>query len=260
MIFCLILLLGSCVDVPEHNTLDKSTSVEPLVIAVASNFYLTLKDVIKEHPSFREAKVVTGSSGTLYAQAINGAPFDLFIAADDLYPTKLFESEKSFSPLTYAFGKLVIFPVRDDFNSIKQVLKSAKRIAIANPETAPYGKAAELVLSEYGILMEDIVIANNVSQAFQFADTGNVNLSFVSESLLIHAQQKLGDRKYFNYLPIPESKYPVIRQQLVILSSSRSPDHAQQFIDFLLSSSTQKLIEKMGYYSADSQVNKGNSE
>ncbi len=251
IVFCLLLILGSCSDINSPDTAEAITQEQPLIIAVASNFYLTLKDLIKEHPDFKEAKLVTGSSGTLYAQAQNGAPFDLFIAADDLYTTKLFESKKSSRPITYAFGKLAIYSSDGEINSIDNTLESAHKIAIANPDIAPYGKAALIVLNQYAISMEDVVFANNVSQAFQFADTGNADLGFVAESLLIHAHQNSVDDKYFNYLLVPASTYPLIRQQLVILSSSRSPNSASQFVDFLLSSNTQDIIERMGYYSAD---------
>lgn len=225
----------------------KAFAKNQLLIAVASNFHLPLEAMIERSEFWRtqDLRLVVASSGSLYAQAINGAPFDLFLSADEFLPDKLLEKDLATGVHQYIRGKLVIWP-----KQASSVCASDGTIVIAEPRLAPYGKAAMSYLSQcpnYDFLVANIVKARNVSHAFQLVDTGNAELAILAESLLIQAYTKLSDDKYLNYHQINEVEYSPIIQSAAVMQKTQNPALAKKFIEFLVSESSQTYLSDIGY-------------
>lgn len=259
-------------------------------IAVASNFHYTLSELFKDYPQADNVqfKLSSGSSGLLYAQIKQGAPFDLFFSADSLRPQLLEQAELTVLRQTYALGQLVLWSntalskginksittqkVTDKTKheqSYIQVLQNHKgKLAYANPKLAPFGIAAEQVLASLKLEHQTHILGNNANQVFQFIDTNNVTLGFVPLSLLIQAKDKFKKAlnksfrqdKYDHYWVIPNTQYQTIKQQMVVLKSSKhSTKHikeVQKFVDYILSEDVQKRLVTMGYNSPSSTNNK----
>ena len=245
-----------------------------LNIAVASNFYHTLQILIAESADLSfNANVSSGSTGLLYAQIKNGAPFDVFLSADAARPTLLVQQGLASNKKTFAIGQLVLWPSRVE---VETALKTHQgKLVIANPTLAPYGKAAQQVLSFLkleGVYSKRLILANNVNQGFQFVDSGNapmamMALSQLKQAQLIQAQLKQAqlmqaqllqtertqlasqNQKYKNFTMIPEAMYSPIHQQLVKISSSKQKEHSQRFIDWLMSEPIQGRLQQLGYKS-----------
>ena len=225
-----------------------------LRIAVASNFILPFKELSREFQGFTGKKIllISGSTGKLFAQIIHGAPFDIFLAADSFRP-KLLEKEGLGVPgtrFTYALGRLVLWSLNSKFlfKNDLQVLsqKNFRYLAIANPKTAPYGKAAEQVLRKKGLwkkIQNRLVRGENISQTFQFVITGNADMGFIAYSQFIRKQSQL--RGYS--LTIPKDWHNPIRQQAILLKRAKANKLAFDFISFLKNKRTKKIIESYGY-------------
>ncbi len=227
-----------------------------LTIAVASNFTRAMDALITdfEAGSGHKVSVSYGSSGRLYAQIVNGAPFQLFFSADQAKPEALEQAGQTVpgSRFTYARGALVLWSVNPDFD-----LAQGKRLrnqqinplAIANPRLAPYGAAAMQVLQALNLrdaYRDKLVMGENINQAFQFVNTGNaqagfVALSQVSESGII--QQGSG-------WIVPENLYEPIRQDAVLLKRGSENPAALAFLEFMGSHEAMAIIKSYGY-SAD---------
>lgn len=232
-----------------------------LTIAVASNFQLPLQQLIDESAQWKNEniRIVVGASGSLYIQASKGAPFDVFLSANSEWPERLVQQQLATHLHTYAVGKLAIWPVTKTqlaHTSIEQILLRAQgKIAIAYPDAAPYGESAKHYLDKPNLasqLKSKLVMARNVSQAFQYVDSGNASIGFVAESLLIQAHRKLQQNKYLDYYSIPQNEYPAIVQKLVILTPRSSASASVQkkaidFVAFLLSESSQNKLQSLGY-------------
>lgn len=226
-----------------------------LTIAVASNFHFPLSHLIDNSPywSSQSIRLVVASSGTLYAQLVKGAPFDLFFSADEKRPLALVNGGFASSQQRYARGKLVLYPASDahkkDLLIDRQVLLSGK-LAIANPKLAPFGAAAKTFISSLKnseSLTKQLVFGASATQAFQFVDSGNAELGLLAESVLIQAQQNLKNSKYAQYVVIPEHLYEAINQTVVIVSASKQQAQAQKFVDYVLSSQSQQILSELGY-------------
>ncbi len=241
----------ACSQAPIHK--QDSKQGKPLTIAVASNFYLTAKLLLATHPYYQNVKLVSGSSGTLYAQAKNGAPFDVYLAANSYFPQQLYKDGLSNKPVDYAQGKLVLYPVATG-KSLEEILKQSNRIAIANPDIAPYGMAAKQILERNLVDNTKLVFANNVSQAFQFVDTGNVDTAFLAQSLLYHAHQQSKRAQYSQYLLLPLDTYNPIMQQATIMLNSNKQALAQDFLEYLVSKEVQEGIANMGYLAVNQKL------
>ena len=231
-----------------------SAQASELRIAVASNFILPLKELSKEFQDSRGKKIllISGSTGKLFAQIIQGAPFDIFLAADSYRP-KLLEKEGLGVPgtrFTYALGRLVLWSLNSKFifKTDLQVLnkKNFRYLAIANPKTAPYGKAAEQVLRKKGLwkkIQDRLVRGENISQTFQFVVTGNADFGFIAFSQFAKKKSKLRGYSF----TIPEDWHNPIRQQAILLKRAKANKLALDFINFLQNKHTKKIIESYGY-------------
>ncbi|MFT6529780.1 MAG: molybdate transport system substrate-binding protein [Psychrosphaera sp.] len=232
-------------------TLQANTDIK---IAVASNFHYSLTQLLKNYPKNKQIqfKLSSGSSGMLYAQIKQGAPFDLFLSADTVRPQLLEQDKLTLFRQTYAMGKLALWsnkPGLKNANYIEALQSNDGKLAYANPKLAPFGLAAEQVLTASNFKSKDIILGSNVNQVFQFVDTNNVNLGFVPLSLLRQAHQQLKQDKYNHYWLIPTEHYQTIEQQLVILKRSKHTHEVNQLVEYLLSPSVQTKLETMGYNS-----------
>lgn len=216
-------------------------------IAVASNFVDVMKELAKQFEVEKGHKItlIVGSTGKHYAQIKQGAPFDAFFAADSERPERL-EKEgvaKPNSRFTYAVGKLVLWSAEQGVIDAKgNVLKGKtfKRLAIANPKLAPYGKAAQHVLKQKGLwqaMQGKIVRGENIGQTFQFVQTGSAELGFVAHSQIKkHAKGSSWE--------VPQSLYEPIQQQAILLSQNQV---AREFLHFVRNSKSQDIIREHGY-------------
>lgn len=221
-------------------------------IAVAANFKPTL-DLLKadfEAKSDRRIRVVTGSTGKLYAQIRNGAPYDVFLAADQERPRRLVEDGLASSGYnrTYARGLLVLWaPDRDELDIADLTASSVKRIAMANPDLAPYGRAAKQVIARSNLqdaVQEKLVFGENVGQAYAFVSTGNADMG-----LLAFAQVKgpfLNDKRGAVWLP-SEDLYDPIKQDLVLLNRGLENNAALEFLTYLGGPDARAIIRSQGY-------------
>jgi molybdate transport system substrate-binding protein len=227
---------------------------ESLTIAVASNFQVTAKEIAAEFTAATQipTRISAGSTGKLYAQIINGAPFDVFLSADAARPKLLEENGVAVkgSRVTYATGALVLWSADRALENTDclAALKSGsyRWLAIANPLTAPYGHAAKEFLEAAGVfdaVESRIVYGENISQTLQFVVTGNATLGLIALS-----QVKGG-------LPVdascswnvPSAMHTAIDQQAVLLASSDNADAARRFMTFLQSAQVTTLLERRGY-------------
>jgi molybdate transport system substrate-binding protein len=188
-----------------------------------------------------------GSSGALLQQIMNGAEFDLFMAADNSYPVKLKDQGAASGEIkTYALGKLVMWSNTIDLSKGLEMLTdpSVKRIAIAKPELAPYGDRAIEVLKSSGLydkVKDKIIYADNIAQTAQFAQTGNAEVAFLALSLTLTPEMKGSV-----YLVDPD-KYKPVEQAMVLVKSWKTNPDATKFMKFVLSETCKPIFEKNGY-------------
>ena len=223
---------------------------EKITAGVAANYIQTFKELSAAFEAKTGIKVEATftSSGTLYTQITNGAPYDLFLSADEERPARLFKDGLAEKPFTYAEGQVILWSAKKDFCNAKewtQAIKneSIKKIAIANPETAPYGMAAMKALQKSGLydsLKPKLVNSQDIAQAFQYASTEAVDAGFCALSASFSEQGKAGC-----YYKIKDA--PSIIQSACVLKSSKNIKAAKKFADFLISKDALKIKEKYGY-------------
>ncbi len=228
-------------------------SADEVQVAVASNFSKPLETLATafKAKSGHDLKVSAGATGKLYAQIENGAPFEVFLSADNKTPKKLVDAQLAVadSQFTYALGKLVLWSSsKDTIDAQGAVLQKNefKHLAIANPKTAPYGAAALEVLEHLGLMQTleaKLVQGENISQAYDFVSTGNAELGFVAWSQV--AQD--GVLKEGSVWQVPENLYQPIQQDAVLLTKGKNSTAAQALLDFLKTPAAQKLITDAGY-------------
>ena len=228
-----------------------SGNTETLRLAVAANFTDVTRVIVPrfEQASGHTVKVSFGSTGKLYAQTIHGAPFDLFLAADAERPRRLVEEGLAVkgSRFTYARGRLVLWSAdKDRFKDGEAFLLNGdfKRLAIANPKTAPYGVAAQQVLQHLGLWQEiskKLVRGDSIAQTFQFTATANAELGLVA------ASQVKGWSKPGSLWVIPNDYYQPISQQAVLLNRGAQNEAALAFLQFLKSDAVRATIREHGY-------------
>ncbi len=228
-----------------------------LRVAAAANLRYVLEEVVRafrlRHPDVA-VEVVYGSSGNFYAQVVNRAPFDLFLSADVEYPERL-EAQGLTRPgslFRYAVGALVLWvprdsPVEVDRRGMEALRDPAvRRIAIANPRHAPYGRAAVAALKHFGLydaVADKLVYGETINQAAQFVQSGAADVGILALSLVLEPALRDGGR----YWKIPAEAHPTLEQAGVILRWARDPAAAQAFRDFLLSAEGQAVLAKYGY-------------
>lgn len=225
---------------------------EEVRVAVAANFLATLQALAPDYEAHSGDRLIisAGSSGKLYAQIVNGAPFDVFLAADQSYPARLEQGGHVVpgSRFVYARGRLVLWSA--DARPIEQAdLQRRKgRIAIANPRTAPYGLAAQQTLEALGLwdsVQPRLVQGESVGQAFQFAASGNAALAFVALSQVLNPANSFNRRHYWL---VEERMHSPLVQEAALLARSAGSPGAQRFLDYLRSDEARRAIERNGYH------------
>jgi molybdate transport system substrate-binding protein len=227
-------------------------------IAVAANFSNTLADLQKdfEASSQHRLAIVSGATGKLAAQITAGAPFDVFLSADDKATRKLVDGGQAVagSEFTYALGTLALFSadpqlIKGDGAAVLKAGNFAK-LAIANPRLAPYGIAAERAMQALGIagsLRQKIVMGENIAQTFQLIDTGNAELGFVALSQVLRSES--GTKG--SHWTVPSSLHEPIRQNAVLLARAMDNAAAKAFLEYLRSPPARARIAAAGYAAPD---------
>ncbi|UXJ50926.1 molybdate ABC transporter substrate-binding protein [Pseudomonas citronellolis] len=222
-------------------------------VAVAANFTAPIQAIAKDFEKDTGHKLVAsfGATGQFYAQIKNGAPFEVFLAADDSTPAKL-EQEKAVVPgsrFTYAIGKLALWSPKDGYVDAKgEVLNKGgfQHLSIANPKTAPYGLAATQVLDKLGLkdkLTGKIVEGQNIGQAYQFVSSGNAELGFVALSQIYKDGKVTAGSAWI----VPADLYEPIRQDAVILEKGKDNAAAKALVDYLKGPKAAAVIKAYGY-------------
>jgi len=222
-------------------------------IAVAANFIGPMEKIAPEFERATGHKLVVayGTVGKFYAQVKNGAPFDVLVSADDETPIRLEKDGLAIpeSRFTYAIGKLVLWSAKAGVVDDKgDVLKRGDflHIAVANPKLAVYGAAAVEAMKKLGVyerLETRFVLGENISQAYQFAATGNAELGFIALSQIY----KDGQFATGSHWMVPPSLYPQIRQDAVLLTRGKGNPAAEALLSYLKSDAAKKVIRAHGY-------------
>jgi len=230
-----------------------SALADEVKIAVAANFAAPIQKIAAEFEKDTGHKVLvsTGATGAFYAQIKNGAPFEVFLSADDETPAKL-EAEGlgvKGSRFTYAIGKLVLWSAKPGFVDNKgEILKKGgfEHLSLANPKTAPYGAAGVEVLKKLGLydaLQAKIVQGENISQAQQFVATGNAELGFVALSQV----WKDGAITSGSAWVVPVEDYQQIRQDAILLHTGANKPAAEALLKYLKGEKAKAVIKSYGY-------------
>ena len=230
-----------------------ATQAAEAQVAVAANFAEPIRAIaaVLQKTTGHTLKITTGASGAFYTQIKNGAPFDVFLSADNERP-ELLEKDGLAQPgtrFTYATGKLVLWSA--DANRVDakgEVLKSAAlgKVAYANPKTAPYGAAAVQVMERLGLapsLTPKLVQGESIGQTYSFVKTGNADVGFVALSQVLDG----GRLKEGSVWMIPQAHYDPIRQDAVVLKKGAGNEAAQALVKLLQSTNIRDLIRSYGY-------------
>ncbi|MEW6646568.1 MAG: molybdate ABC transporter substrate-binding protein [Pseudomonadota bacterium] len=229
------------------------TQAAQVNVAVAANFTAPMTAIAAAFAkdTGHEARLAFGSSGKFYAQIKNGAPFQVFLSADDTKPAKLEEEGMTVagSRFTYAIGTLVLWSARPGFvDDQAAVLKRGayNRLAIANPRLAPYGAAAMEVLDGMGLTAAatpKLVQGENIAQTYQFALSGNAELGFIALSQVMQDGRISGGSAWI----VPGNLHQPIRQDAVLLSSGRDNAAAAALMKYLQGDKARAIIRSYGY-------------
>jgi len=228
-----------------------SHAADGLKAAVAANFMIPFKEIAAAFEAETKIRVEAtySSTGSLYGQIVNGAPYDVFLSADEKTPSSLFEKGIAEKPILYATGRVVLWGSGKDFCGAKtwqEALKrtGAKKIAIANPVTAPYGAAAEEALKKTGLWdgsRDRLVTAQTVAQSFQYAMTGGTDGSFCALSSALSEQGSKGCHYIIN-------EAPPIRQAACLLNRTARKTDASRLLMFLDSPKALAIKKRYGYF------------
>ncbi|HYR90573.1 MAG TPA: molybdate ABC transporter substrate-binding protein [Terriglobia bacterium] len=226
---------------------------EEFGVAAASDLNFAIKEIIQEfeHNTGHKVRLTLGSSGNFYAQIKNGAPFDVFLSADLNYPQQLERSGQAVagSTFVYGIGRIALWvPPRSkiDLEKVRmQVLldPSVKKIAIANPEHAPYGRAAIAAMEEAGVysrVKEKLVLGENISQAAQFVQSGAAEIGVIALSIVLSEPMRSG-----KHWIVPTDTYPKLEQGAVLVK--RAGPGARAFHEWLRGPQARKVFEKYGF-------------
>ncbi|MGQ9424499.1 molybdate ABC transporter substrate-binding protein [Gilvimarinus sp. F26214L] len=223
-------------------------TAEEVLIAVASNFVAPMEHLAEafEQNGQDKVKIASGSTGKLYAQIRSGAPFQILLAADQDSVARLIEEGRADaqSRLTYAKGILVLWSPIATLELGPQTLRAAefRRLSIANPRLAPYGRAAQQSLQALGLwktLQPNLVRGENINQAFQFVSSGNADLGLLALSQIVNRDG--------SYWRLPGELHQPIHQDAVLLAAGEESPGAKRFLTFLRSPRALRIIETFGY-------------
>ena len=271
---CLALILTACskeqTSQPIQPDADNTTEQnQTLRIAAAANLSDVLPEIIAGYKTDKnlptqEIEVTYASSGKLYAQIISGAPYDIFLSANQEFPAKLAKEKlddlksadiTTYQPFTYTQGQLALYSTTKSLQglnptTLNELLTtgSDSKITIANPELAPYGQSAQAYLQAQNIFdtlteQNRIIQAENIGQAFQYAHTGNVDYGFVAQSQLTAI--KATPEQFYTLAP---ESYPAILQDGIVLSEATA---ATDFSNYLRAPAGQQYFSKAGYLVVD---------
>ncbi len=230
----------------------QTSDTSSIKVAVASNARFVMEEISDAYrkQTGREVELIVSSSGKLTAQILEGAPYDVFLSADLDYPTTLYNQGKTTAkPVTYAYGTLCIWTTNENQNLDLNQLNHTdiRRIACANPKTAPYGKAAIEVLSNLGMydsISNKLIYGESVSQVSQFVFSKAADVGFISSSMIHTAH--LRDKG--KLLPIDQALYSPIAQGAVVIKQEGKDDEIPlQFLQFLTSKDSKAILKKYGY-------------
>ena len=262
--YCALLAAAVLLSTVSGSAQVKGASPE-LVVAATADLSAALKEIGDRYEKKTGVKVKLsfGASGALTQQIQNGAPFDLFFSADMDYPHQLVAAgdAEGASLYQYAVGKLVLWVPADSTLYLQRLGMNAvldpsvKKIAVANPQHAPYGRAAVAALKHAGMydrVADRLVLGENVAQAAQFVESGNVQAGFVA---LAHALAPgmSGKGKYWE---VPAEFYPPLAQGVVVLSHSQHKKEAAQFLEYVKTKEAAELLRKYGFTLPQSEEKK----
>jgi molybdate transport system substrate-binding protein len=252
---CLGLVSAGCRPAPES-----PPSRGRVRVAAAADLNVALSDVIARFGGSHDVDVTVsyGSSGNFYAQILNQAPFDLFLSADVAYPNQLAARGLTLpqSEFTYAIGRIAVWapassPLDVEHDGLQALTQSSvAHVAIANPEHAPYGRAAVAAMQAAGVydrVRTKLVIGENVAQTMQFVQSGAADVGIVALSLALAPSVK-GKGRLFE---IPTSTYPRLEQGGTILKGAADVDAARALRGFLLSADGQAILKQYGFSAPD---------
>ncbi len=230
-------------------------TAQEITVAAAADMSAALPQLVEAYTKTGQTvKLSFGASGNLTNQIRNGAPFDVFFSADEEYPHQLIAEglAQKDTLYRYAVGRLVLWVPSDsplDLSKLgmKALLDpSVKKISIANPATAPYGRAAAAALRHFAIydqVSSRLVVGENVSQAAQFVESGNAQAGLIALSHALAPAMKDKGR----YWTVPLDAYPTLNQAAVVLSRSKQQDAARRFLEFLRSPEATSLLTSYGF-------------
>ena len=241
---CMLLTIGVNVAVAEEIT-----------IAAASDLNFAFREIATEYEktSGNQVRLTLGSSGNFYAQIQNGAPFDLYFSADIAYPKKLEEAGLTVpgSLYQYAVGRIVLWAGKESHLDLSRGLDilrepAIKKIAIANPKHAPYGRAAVAALEHFKVydqVKDKLILGENISQAAQFIESGACDIGIIALSLAVAPAMKSKG----TYWEVPAETHPPLEQGAVILKSSKQQESAKQFLAFIKGERGQEIMKRYGF-------------
>ncbi|MEX0273165.1 MAG: molybdate ABC transporter substrate-binding protein [Flavobacteriaceae bacterium] len=242
LLFYLLIFLFSC----------KSEKGNVLTIAVAANMRYAMDDIVEDFSTKTGVgcRLIVASSGKLTAQIKEGAPYDVFLSADMKYPMEIHQNHLAgFPPKVYAKGALVLWTTVDGMEPSLYSLKgnSVKHVAIANPKTAPYGRAAEQALKHYGLyelIKDKLIFGESISQVNQFVASGTAEVGFTVPSVVLAPGMKGKGR----WVLIDSQAHDPVEQGMVVLKGKSSVGReAIQFYEYLFSTDAKKILLRHGY-------------
>lgn len=229
-----------------------SVHADKLNIAVASNFARTLHSLAEgfKLKTGHQLRISSASTGKLYTQIMHGAPFDVYLAADENRPDRLIIEGRATSELSriYAIGKLILISNIKPEKTCQEILGSPglKHLAIANPKTAPYGAAAQQILEKlqrWETVKSKLVMGENIAQTLQFVSTGSASAGFVAKSMLLQGA-KINTICEWD---VPMDMYDPIKQKMVVLINSSNKPAAKAFWQYIRSDEATTIIKNNGY-------------
>jgi molybdate transport system substrate-binding protein len=240
-----------------HKDADAEAGTRVVSVGAAADLKFALDEAVAEfrrtHPDI-DVQVTYSSSGNLFAQLTNRAPFDLFLSADVGYPRRLIDQGLAGkdTEFLYAVGHLVVWVPRDSVLDVERLgiqallEPSVRKVAIANPAHAPYGRAAEAALKKLGVydrVRERLVFGDNVAQTAQFVQTGSADVGVIALSLALAPSLRDAGR----YWEVPLDAYPRLEQGGVILDWVKDREATQELRDFLTGKEGRALLKKYGF-------------